>query len=197
MRAVARRFGARVQRTGRPRLVEKLPINAFRLPFLAAAFPGARFVLILREGTVVAESIARFAKREDWFGSGDYKWRLLTELSEAHPATQGLARQCSSDFARGLLEWRLSVERALQFVTEAPNTRVHVVRYEELIVAPVPTMEGILAFLELQPASEVFEFAAKQIGQQATSSVPSVLDDVGAAIAAPLLARLGYRPVSP
>jgi hypothetical protein len=173
-------------------LLEKLPINAFRIPFLAAAIPDARFLVILRDGTVVANSIRRFAARHPWYGADGYKWRQLVAIAESQPATRGLAGRCRDDFDRGLLEWRLSVETASRTLPWTSLT--HVVRYEDLVGNAVAVMRGILHFLELSPAPEVLAFARDRIAVQDTSSGPQPLDDTGFAIAGALLSHLGYRP---
>ena len=192
---LTRALAKRVERSGRPRLLEKLPINSFRLPFLSAAFPGGRFLIIIREGTVVARSIQQFAKREGWFGVRDYKWQLLAQLAERQSESRGLAARCATDFERGLLEWRLSVEATLRFA--AASSCCHMVRYEELLATPIPVVSRILEFLELPPAREVLGYAATEIGRQDSSSQPVPLDEVGCAIAGSLLVELGYRAPSP
>ena len=60
-------------------LVEKLPENAFRTPMLAAAFPRARFLHIVRNRHAVAASIAKFTPTA-WYGMCDVKWRVLAAV---------------------------------------------------------------------------------------------------------------------
>ncbi len=59
-----RRFVSR-----RPLLVDKLPINSFRMAYLRRLFPTCRFVHVLRHGLEVAHSIARTGPR--WYGAND------------------------------------------------------------------------------------------------------------------------------
>jgi hypothetical protein len=62
-------------------VVEKSPENLFRVPWLTAAFPTARFVLIRRLGAAVAASIAKFAPAA-WYGwEGQAKWRGIVEAA--------------------------------------------------------------------------------------------------------------------
>lgn len=57
-----------------PVLVEKLPINNFRLEFIRCIFPDARFIHIYRNGLEVARSIEKLSNRGEWFGANAYKW---------------------------------------------------------------------------------------------------------------------------
>src|SRR5262245_51402655 len=58
----------------RPVLVEKLPVNSFRLGLIDRIFPDARFIHIFRNGLEVANSIEKESKEGKWFGANAYKW---------------------------------------------------------------------------------------------------------------------------
>jgi hypothetical protein len=191
-RALERAFARQTRATGRPRLVEKLPINAFRLGFLDAAFPDARYLVLLRDGIAVARSIARFAERELWFGVGDYKWHALASEAERRPETRGLATLCTSAYERGLLEWRLSVEAAMAHVEGPARDRCVLVRYEALLATPDVEMRRLLAALDLRASPEVERFAVEEIGNQPSSDRRADATPVEQTIAGPLLATLGY-----
>src|SRR5690606_33383867 len=62
-------------KTSRPVLVEKLPINNFRVEFIQAIFPDARFIHIYRNGLEVANSIKKMSEAGKWFASNQYKWQ--------------------------------------------------------------------------------------------------------------------------
>lgn len=49
-RALRKLFALELRRSRRPILVEKLPINNFRLPFIREMFPDCRFIHIWRNG---------------------------------------------------------------------------------------------------------------------------------------------------
>jgi hypothetical protein len=191
-RALARAFGRETRATGHPRLVEKLPINAFRLGLLGAAFPDARYLVLLRDGIAVARSIARFAERDTWFGVGDYKWHALAAEAERRPETRGLAALCTSAYERGLLEWRLSVDAAIAHLEGPARNRCVLVRYETLLATPAAEMRRLLAALELRPSPEVERFAEDEIGSQASSDRRVDATPIERKIAGPLLATLGY-----
>jgi len=183
-------FAAELRQAQRPRLLEKLPINAFRVPFIEAACPGARYVHLLRNGVDVARSIAERCRRAAWYGIGDYKWRQLVALAEGRPATRGLAARCTDDRRRGLLEWRLSVEASLEALAAVDASRRLDVRYEELVASPAPVVEAIQRFLELpaDAAPVAYAVATVRPGRDAGEAV----DDVPL-LAGALLQRLGYE----
>ena len=184
------RLARAVRRTGRPRLVEKLPINAFRLPFILAAVPEARFVHLVRDGRAVARSIARRCAQEVWYGVDDYKFRLLAERAERDPETRALPARCHTPFERGLLEWRLSEEAALAFFAAHPDVPCLDVRYEAFVEAPARELARIETFLELPPSVEAHALADREVRER--HRAPQDLSPDVEAIGGPLLRRLGY-----
>lgn len=127
--------------------VIKLPVNNFRVGFLDANFPNARYVFIHRQGLEVARSIARLADRNAWFGHDDYKWKPLVELAEGDPATRGIPDRCRSNLDRGLLEWRLSTEHAVAGLGALPIERRFALSYDQLVDRPDDTMARVANFL--------------------------------------------------
>lgn len=111
-----RRFGAVLRdRDGLPwtpgsgpvRLLEKTPKNALRIPFLARAFPGARFIYLVREPRANVSSILEawrsgqfvtYEKLPDWKGG---RWSLLLvpgwrELEGRALADVAVAQYCAA-----------------------------------------------------------------------------------------------------
>ena len=72
-RKLSQLFRFETIKTGRPILIEKLPINNFRLSFIHKIFPDARFIHIYRNGIEVARSIEKRSVRGNWFGANSYK----------------------------------------------------------------------------------------------------------------------------
>jgi hypothetical protein len=169
-----RRFKFETLKTGRPVLIEKLPINNFRLRFIHAIFPDARFVHILRNGIEVARSIAKMAP-DGWFGDDDYKWKQLTAYAATQPQTAALPAQCQNDFERGLLEWRLSMSAVRGFLAGLPREAYHELNYADFTAAPVEAMRRVLDFLGLPPSNEVDEFARNQVARK---SAPATRQDL-------------------
>lgn len=191
-RRLVANFYCETYATGRPRLVEKLPINSFRLAFVAAAVPDARFVHLLRNGLEVARSIERMPPESAWYGHDDYKWKLLCEYAARREGCASLPELCDSARLRGLLEWRLSVEAALEFLETFPPDRRLDVTYEELLDAPVDVMRRIEEFAGLPPAASVDSFAEANLTRRSPVIEVTSLSDAEERLAGDLMRRLGY-----
>jgi len=165
------------------RLCEKLPINAFRLGFIARVFADARYVYIERDGVDVALSIAKRIAAGGWLGAGGRKWRLLAELAETEPHMVGIARQCALPFHKGLLEWALSTAAARRFLA-APREAV-AIRYAELLGEPEAVATRIEAGCGLPHSGAIAHFLRRE-ARPADPRSYDALDD----LARDMLARL-------
>ena len=188
-------FHAQWARIGRPHLVEKLPENAFRIPFLRAAFPAARIVHVVRDGRAVAKSIARF-NAADWYGPvGALKWQALVQSA----VEMGVAAS-ASDLAsfktmleRALVEWTLSILAARKSMAElrvkAESERhsdsqgsggdtgggALELRFEDLVARPAPVLAELQRFLALEDDAD-WGFICAQIVDPARASKKRTLD---------------------
>jgi hypothetical protein len=178
--------------TGRPRLFEKLPINSFRLPFIDAVFPDALFVHLLRNGLEVARSIERMPKESLWYGHDDYKWKLLEDYAGRSERYGDLPALCDTARRRGLLEWRMSVEAAVEFLDALPAERHVSLTYEELLDRPVEVVRRIEEFAGLAPSKAVHEFAEANLQRRSPRIDVTHLSDVEERLAGDLMRRLGY-----
>jgi sulfotransferase family protein len=183
-------FAAEVRKAGRPRLLEKLPINSFRLPFIAAVFPDAFFLHLVRNGLEVAASIARECVEGSWYGESDYKWRELVRFAERRAETAPLPALCRNDYERGLLEWRLSVETARAFYAALPPGRHLEVRYEALLADPARVLADVERFIDVAPDAGVHAFGVAEISRRSPAARPAT--DEERRIAGPLLDHLGH-----
>jgi hypothetical protein len=173
-------------------LVEKLPINNFRLGMLLALTPDARLVNIVRHGVEVAYSIVAKAARDGWYGKDDRKWTLLVDYARSR-GYAALAERCGTPFLRGLLEWRMSVEAAQAFLAARPTNSL-LLRYEDLIDRPATVTRSMLEFLELPPSPEPESFAVHEVRRLAPSARERPIPDGTAEVAGDLLRSLGYWP---
>jgi len=164
-RKLRRRFFARTMRTNRPVLVEKLPINTFRLAFIKAIFPDAGFIHLFRNGLEVAASIARMDREGRWFGAGDYKWQQLADCARNGECTSGLPELCDTARLKGLLEWRLSSESAVDFLTTLPEDRFMELSYRDLVIAPEDTFVRLMGFLGLTTDQDVLRYARDTVAR--------------------------------
>lgn len=120
-RKLSRLFHLETIRSNRPVLIEKMPINNFRLQFIHAIFPGASFIHIRRNDLEVARSIKKRAENDGWFGSNNYKWKQLVKFAATSKETAFLPKLCTNYFYMSLLEWRLGTEAAGNFLKRLPK----------------------------------------------------------------------------
>jgi LPS sulfotransferase NodH len=158
------RFETLVSR--RPLLIEKLPINNFRLRFIHAIFPDARYIHIYRNGLEVASSIARANRTGDWFGSGGYKWNQLVEYATAEGRAGDVPALCTTDFERGLLEWRLSTEAAISFLGELADNAYFELSYDDFVTHSADAVARIFKFIGVDAAAEIETFVAEAVSRR-------------------------------
>jgi hypothetical protein len=187
-------FAESVARAGRQRLLEKLPVNAFRVPFLRALFPDALFVHLLRNGIEVARSIERECETGPWYGVNDYKWQQLVAQARQDPALAALPEACRTPYQRGLLEWRLAVEAALRSTEDLSSQQCLTVRYEELLARPGATIQCIEDFLGLSHDPATSAYAEDRIARRSAPAETIAVTEDTLDIAGSVLARLGYSP---
>lgn len=148
-------------------LIEKLPINNFRLKFIQANFPHARYIYINRNGLEVARSIEKLSKKGIWFGHNDYKWNQLVEIASKKPDTEKLPKLClDNDYKKGLLEWRLSTEYIIDFLKALPKGDYIEISYGTLTSDPSKTINRILNFIDLPGDSSVEKFSRENISRK-------------------------------
>jgi hypothetical protein len=152
-------------------LVEKSPINALRIDYLASIEPRARFVHVLRDGVDVARSIAKVARTtkkiagrpplNDWWGVGDAKWAALELDGREAGYFPEEARQLTTDYQRGAYEWLLSVHE-IRARRARLGSRLVEFRYQDLAEHPRETLRSVMLSLGLScPSSWLREAAAK------------------------------------
>lgn len=171
-RMLARLFRFETIRHRRPVLVEKLPINNFRLPFLHKIFPDARFIHIYRSGLEVARSIEKLSSEGHWFGADNYKWDRLVEYASGRNDTKGIPSLCTGDFDKGLLEWRLSTESAVEFLRGVSSEAFIEVNYGHFVDAAPATIARILDFIGIDDDPEVNAFVAGTVARRSSKLAP-------------------------
>ena len=180
-----------VRRQRATRLVEKLPVNSFRIGYLDALCADALVVHLVRDGHEVARSIAVRAANGPWFGHGDYKWTLLADLARAR-GLGAVVDGCTDDYGRGLLEWRLAVTSARAGLAGLPAGRGLEVRYEQLVADPGAALDRLLAFIDVEPDPSLRERAAREITARPAPPPSAEERRAANAVARDLLEELGY-----
>lgn len=194
---IKQKFALQVRLQNGRRLVEKLPINSFRIDFINSLFPDARFVHLIRNGIEVAKSIAKLSETQAWFGvnNNNYKWQLLSEYASARGQGE-LVPLCTDNFLQGMLEWRLSVESAIEGLSNIESDRWLEIRYEDLLEKPIAVCTRLEQFIGVEPSQEMRQFAATQITRKSPPASRHTLSPTVQQIAGELLMRLNYTYAS-
>ncbi len=186
-RALRKLFALELRRSRRPILVEKLPINNFRLPFIRGMFPDCRFIHIWRNGLEVARSIEALSNQGKWFASHQYRWNLLAEYAQSTPETAHLPALCHSYYEKGLLEWRVSSEAATSFLGRLPQDSWLELSYSTFVADPFGTSERIADFLNLTPEQTVRDFIQHNVHRRSESRDGAEVTELECLIGGPLL----------
>ena len=166
-------FGAYLTATRSKRIVDKYPELIFRVDFVRALFPDARFIFLVRNGWDTCHSIANWSQRlsveingekHDWWGVNDRKWRLLVEqLVKTDPIFAEIAgevKHFDRHLDRAAIEWTITMQEGLRLMQTAPDC-IHLVRFEDLTAAPDEVLSELSNFCEL-PADNTFREYARQ-----------------------------------
>lgn len=173
-RTAHRIFGAYLAITRSKRVLDKNPEIIFRIPYVQAFFPDAKFVLLVRNGWDTISSIATWSRRyrkkvggniEDWWGFNRRKWRfMLEELVAAEPLLTSGYEEIES-FTRqedmAAVEWVVTMQEGLRWLRLLPGC-MHLIRYEELTTRPEDTLTELSSFCELEQDA-VFLAYARQV----------------------------------
>ena len=168
-------FGAYLTATRSKRLVDKYPELIFRVDFVRALFPDARFIFLVRNGWDTCQSIAAWSKRlgvqvngekHDWWGVNDRKWRLIAEqLVETDPVFSKIAgeiKQFDRHLDRAAIEWIIAMQEGLRLMQDSANS-IHLVRFEDLTLEPDKTLAALCDFCELPMDRTFQEYARKTL----------------------------------
>ncbi|MEO1393126.1 MAG: sulfotransferase [Cyanobacteria bacterium J06634_5] len=165
---LSRSFRFETLKRRKPVLIEKLPINNFRLDFIYHIFPDARFIHLYRNGLEVARSIEKYSREGRWFGTDAYKWNQLVGYAADRPDVQSLPELCRNNFEKGLLEWRLSSEAVVHFLKKIPRESCFELSYAQLVEQPENTMSKVLDFIGLSDQERVLNFAVNNLSRKTT-----------------------------
>ncbi len=204
LRALLRR-SQRVACAGGQRAVEQTPEATFLIPQLAAAFPEAQFVHLVRDGRDVVASLVE----RGWLAGAP------GTVTDGDPAVddaglpigdherfwvepgRGVEFERSSEVRRGAWAWRQYESTAALHLGRLAAPRVVRVRYEELAATPDEVAAQVARSLGVSapgPFVRGFEgMHAASVGRHAEVLTPAQVAEVEAE-AGHLLRELGYLP---
>lgn len=172
-RAAHRLYGAYLRMTLSNRVVDKYPELIFRVPFVKALFPDARFLFLSRDGWDTCSSINSWSERlgqdsggerHDWWGVNGRKWQLLVD--QIIPEHADLAEHRDALLAledhriMAAVEWIVTMREGLSLVQDHPENVLHV-PYNDLCENPDTSSASIAKFCELAEDARYQQYATE------------------------------------
>lgn len=135
------------------RFLDKLPKNSFRVPFLAASFPDAKFVFLTRNPRDNISSLidawhegrrsGRFVTYRRLPGTALENWCFVLP-----PGWRGVANKSVADIAA--FQWARSNETALDDLLDLAPDRWCAVSYAALISQPITELRRLAGFIDMK-----------------------------------------------
>lgn len=170
-RAMRRMYGWYLAFTRSRRVLDKYPELVFRISFLRALFPAAKFLFIVRNGWDTCKSIEGWSATKgarngatvhDWWGVDNRKWRLMVD--ELVPTDDSLARHrevisgYQNQTDRAAVEWILTMKEGMQASEEHADVVIRI-KYEDLVGSPAQTLSEIFRFCGMPDDQRVVGYA--------------------------------------
>lgn len=186
------------------RVLDKNPELLFRVPYVRAFFPDARFIFLVRNGWDTIHSIANWSRQartstgrgiEDWWGVNKKKWRILVnEIVAGDPLLcddLDRIRRYGDDLHMAAVEWTVTMREGLARLRQHPDDMM-LVRYEDITKCPHEVLTQLLDFCFLRKDSVMLEYAA-QVLVKNTSKPPAKLPAPVSRAFEQTMHQLGYR----
>lgn len=138
--ALARSFAAVRRAGGGTVVVSKRIANNRRIPLLAAAFPEARFVELVRDGRAVAASL----RRVDWWPDSELWWRDNVTPRAAEAAGADPWELCAR-------AWVEEAAAARDGLASLDSARVLSTTYERFVASPTDVLDEVARFGGIEP----------------------------------------------
>lgn len=182
-----RLFGAFSTLTFSHRIVDKNPEVIFRVAFIQAIFPDAKFIFLIRNGWDTICSIARWSIQNavqikgdlhDWWGVNNRKWHVMfNELVVGNGIfadQQEKIRNLERQIDKAAVEWILTVQAGISHYQNQPES-IFLLRYEDLVENPQQILNQICDFCKLPDDNKLVQYASKRL-KKPKSYEPIVLD---------------------
>ncbi len=203
-RAMHRLYGFYLAATGSRRVLDKYPELVFRIPFVRAIFPDAKFLFLVRNGWDTVHSIALWSERNgitkqgerhDWWGVNDRKWQLLVQVAATMPAFAGMSDELgrfSRNTDKAAVEWGVTMHEGLRWMDELPE-QVHCVHYEKLTHHPREILQQISEFCELSSDEMLLTYGSSVLSPRPHRK-PVTLHPAVSSFFETTMQLLGYDP---
>ncbi len=169
IRDAHRLFGTYLAATLSRRVVDKYPELIFRVPFVRAIFPDAKFIFLMRNGWDTCRSIQGWSGRlgksagrdvHDWWGVNRRKWELLVDqIIPCHPDLAPYQKELSAftnQVDMAAIEWIVTMREGLALISN--DSGVIGVRFEDLSQRPYAVLRTLNNFLNLSEDKVFFNY---------------------------------------
>ena len=197
-----RLFSRYLTLTGSSRVVDKYPELIFRVGYVRALFPDAKFIFITRSGADAVPSVVKWSERlgvksgehtDDWWGRNDIKWHYLREqlvLGNAeYESVWSLATADLDHANRAALEWIVTMREGLAQEQRYPDAVIRVA-YEALLADPAELVR-LQRQCGLEPDPRVADYARKRLYDNPAKGWPELHPAVDALFRDTMI-KLGY-----
>jgi hypothetical protein len=154
-------FGLYLTTTFSKRVVDKYPELIFRIPYVKALFPDAKFLFLVRNGWDTCSSIEKWSERlstsnkeetQDWWGRDNRKWSLLVEQvikkDDYFKNIVPVLNQIKSHTDMAALEWIATMRQGITML-EQNSKSILKIDYENLVQNPEGVLKEIQVFCGL------------------------------------------------
>ncbi len=181
---VSRVYKTLLKLTGSSKIVDKYPELLFRIPYVLALFPEAKFIMLTRNGIDNCKSIAKWCEehrtisgesKHDWWGKDNRKWNAICDqlLKEHEDLRQHRdeIQSFTSNFDKASVEW-LITSREMLLSLEKYNVSVLRVDYDDLCSRPDTALQSISSFIGVNQNDEVFfKYGSSTLARKGSTSV--------------------------
>lgn len=143
-----RDFGWALRFSGRDRLMEKMPINLFRVRWLRAMWPDAKFIHIIRDPFATTSSkVASWPIDDEARFPGIALRRKM--FADLFPEITPILATITTSYEWYLLEWRMYAQEGERLMSMFPHSYL-IVRLEDLQRNPKEALMRICDFVRLR-----------------------------------------------
>lgn len=198
-----RLFSRYLHLTGSMRVVDKYPELIFRVDYVRAMFPDAKFIFITRSGADAVPSVVKWSEKlgvksgghtDDWWGRDDIKWHYLRkQLILGDPAYESVWPLVTPDLDhtnRAALEWIVTMREGLAQEQRHPDAVIRVT-YETLLANPFNELKRLQEQCGLEPDPAVASYAQKRLYDNPAKEWPELQPAVDA-LFRETMTELGY-----
>lgn len=159
-------------------IVEKLPINSFRLDLLDSIFPNAKYIFLQRNGLEVTKSITRLNINENWYGKGDLKLKLLIELAKENNEINKLLEKVHKKIDHAMFEWRMSMEYSLEFFRKLNSDKFITLTYSDFVKDSNKELLKIFKFIGIDASINPDDFMKTKIRYRNTDKIDIEINEL-------------------